>query len=1082
MKILSLLLLLTLGVFAQEEARILRYPNTSNSHITFTYAGDVYTVHISGGLARKITSDIGIEQTPRFSPDGTQIAFTGEYEGNREIYLIDKNGGEPTRVSYSMGIGVGSERMGPSKIIMHWTPDGKEIVYRSRQSTFAAWSGNLFKQSVAGGLAEELPIPSGGFGYLSPDGNKLAYNRVFREYRTWKRYRGGQADDIWIYDFNTKELLNISNDPSQDIIPMWAGNKIYYCSDRNGTMNIYSYDISSKQTKKITNTDRYDVKFPSLGAKHISFSMGGYIYLLDLATDEISKVSIQIKEDFPSARPEFKDLSRSVSEASMSPKAERLVVGSRGDIFSVAAEKGNTKGLVISSNSHERDPSWSPDGKWIAYISDESGEDEVYLIRPDGSEKTKLTNDAESYRFSRLEWSPDSKKILVSDKALKLYYYDVTTKKRTDVRKSTHFEISEYNWSPDSKWITFTDYVGEYFPVVYLYNLDSKKTTQVTDEFFQSYSAVFTPGGNYLLFVSDRTFRASLGQFEWNFQYNNMAKIYGVTLKDTLESPFKYEEDLVAWEDDSKDEDDKEDDNKKDKKKDDVKPVNIDLEGIQDRIFEVPVEASNYRNLYPAKDHKLYYTRGGDTYYYDFVKKEENKVGDFANWGVSEDGKKIIIVKDGNWYLESFGTSITPKNKVDFGDMEIEINHKEEWKQIFYETWRQMKYFFYDPNMHGVNWDDIKTKYEVMLPHVNHRDDLTYIMGEMISELNVGHAYVGGGEAPRKEGVGIGLLGAEFAFDNNAYKITNIFEGRNWDEKTRSPLTQLGSEVKEGDYLIAVDGEKLDANFSPYQALVNKVNKWVEIEVSSNSNGSNSKKMMVKTIRNEAGLRYFNWVEGNRRYVDSVTGGRIGYVHIPDMGVGNGLNEFVKYFYPQTGKEALIIDDRYNGGGNVSPMIIERLKRELALVQNLRNQTVMTGKPAGTMTGPMVCLINELSASDGDLFPYQFKKMGLGPVIGKRSWGGVIGIRGSLPFIDGGYLMKPEFAHISPDGEWILENKGMVPDIEVDNHPAQEMAGVDQQLDKAIEVLEDLIKKDTKNKYPDKVPDYDDRSKDSYKK
>lgn len=1077
------MLVLSISLLAQDEARILRYPNSSETHITFIHAGDLYTVPIDGGLARRITSHKGLEMTPRFSPDGSQIAFTAEYDGNREIYLIDKNGGTPSRVSYSMGIGVGSERMGPSKIIMHWTPDGKDIIYRSRQETFAAWSGNLFRQNVAGGLAESLPIPSGGFGYLSPDGNKLAYNRVFREYRTWKRYRGGQADDIWIYDFNTKELQNITNDPAQDIIPMWAGagNKIYYCSDRTGTMNIYSYDLSTKATKMVTNSDRYDVKFPSLGAKHIAYSMGGYIYLIDFATDEVKKVNVQIQEDFPDIRKEFKDLSKSVKDGTISPDGSRLIVQARGDLFNVATEKGNTKPMVLSSDAHDRDPIWSPNGEWIAYISDESGEDEIYLMHPDGSEKSQLTKDAESYRFGTMKWSPDSKKLLCADKSNKLYYYDVETKKRTEVRKSKHFEISDFNWSPDSKWIAFRDNADNDFPVIFLYSVINSTTTQVTEEFFQSYEPVFSPGGNYLMFVSDRTFNGSIGNFEYNFQYRNMAKIYGITLKDTLKSPFKYEEDEYNWKKEEKKEDDDKS-NEKDDKKEENDDIIIDLDGIENRIFEVPVSASNYRNLYPTKDHKLFYVRGGDTYYYDFVKKEEEKVGDFSVWGVSENGKKIVIIKDGTWYIENFGTSVTPKNKIDFGDMDVEIDHIAEWRQIFYESWRQMKYFFYDPGMHGVNWDDIKAKYEVMLPYVKHRDDLTYILGEMIGELNVGHAYVGGGEMPKVESVNIGLLGAEFAYDNNAYKFTKIFEGRNWDEKTRAPLADIGSEINEGDYLISINGQKLSQEITPYVALVNEVNEWVEIEVASNPNGTGSEKYMVKTIGNEAGLRYFNWVENNRKYVDSVTNGKFGYIHIPDMGFGNGLVEFVKYYYPQTNKEALIIDDRYNGGGNVSPLIIERLKREIALVQNLRNQETMNGKPGGTMTGPMVCLINELSASDGDLFPYQFKKMGLGPIIGKRSWGGVIGIRGSLPFIDGGYMTRPEFAHLSPEGDWILEGKGMEPDIEVDNHPAKEMEGVDQQLDKAIEVLRELVEKNEKNQYPDELPDWPNKSKDTFKK
>lgn len=1078
MKFLLAIALLA-GITFAEEARILRYPNASKTHITFSHAGDIYTVPIGGGLARRITSDKGLEMFPRISPDGKTVAFQGQYDGNPEIYTIPLKGGSPKRITYSMDVGPLPNRMGPDKIIMQWT-DNQNVLYRSRHEDWHAWTGKLFTQNIEGGMPVQIPVPVAGYGFLSPDGKKLVYNRVFREFRTWKRYRGGQADDVWIYDLKLGALENITNNKAQDIMPMWAENRVYYLSDRTGTLNIYSYDLTTKATKAITTFDKYDVKFPSMGSDYIAFENEGYIKLINLKTDEVTKVTIEINEDFPDARDEIKDLSKKVGNGAISPSGKRILAVARGNIFNVAAEKGRTKPLIVTSGVHERGVEWSPDGKWIAYISDESGEDEIYLIHPDGSGKIQLTKNAESYRFG-LKWSPDSKKILTHSKSLKLEMIDVASKKVTQVRKSTHFEINEYDWSPDSRWVTFTDYVGNYWPIVYLYDTQDGKTTQVTSEFFQSSGGRFTPGGNYLLFTSDRTYNPSISSFEWNFQVNNMSKIYGITLKNDLESPFKYEEEVVEWQDKIDEEEESEE------KKDDKVKVEIDLDGIQDRIFEVPVQAGNYFNLYPAKGHKLYYVKslpgkGAHTYYYDFVKKKESKVGDFTTWGVSADESKMIVIKGGNWYVEDFGTKVDPSNKVDFSGVKFHLDKSEEWAQIYYEGWRQMKHFFYDPNMHGVDWDWIKKKYEVFLPHIHHRADLTYIMGEMIGELNVGHAYVGGGDMPKVDNVKIGLLGAEYKFENGGYKFKTIFEGRNWDEKTRSPLQILGADIKEGDYLISVDGQKLSKDISPFVALVGKADTWVEIEVASSPSGENSRIYNVETKSSEAGLRYFNWVEKNRKYVDEMSNGEIAYVHVPDMGVGNGLIEFIKYFYPQAQKKALIIDDRYNGGGNVSPMIIERLKRELTLAGNLRNQTAITGKPNATMTGPMVCLINELSASDGDLFPYQFKQNNLGPLIGKRSWGGVIGIRGSLPFLDGGYMMKPEFSHFSTSGEWILEGTGMTPDIEVDNKPMDVMNGKDAQLDKAIEVVKELMKKDNDtNRYPTTPPKYDDRSKKSIK-
>ncbi len=1067
-KIFLLLLIITFNAsLFSKEARILRYPNTSATQITFVHAGDVYIVPIEGGLARRVTSSEGLEMYPRFSPDGKQLVFSAEYDGNREIYKMDAMGGSATRLTYSLDIGPLPERMGPDKIIMQWR-DNNEILYRSRGKHWQAWSGNLFTLNAdkTGSLPTELKTGRSGFASLSPDGSKIAYNRVFREYRTWKRYRGGQADDIWVYDFKTKELEKISNDPAQDIIPMWAGDVIYYISDRTLTLNLFAYNTKTKETKQITKFTDYDVKFPSLGKNHIAFENGGYVYLMDLKTQEYKKVSIEIQGDFPDARTSIVSVKDKIAGATLSPDGKKVGFIARGDLFVVPAKEGITEQYTKSSGSHEREAIWSPDGKWIAYISDKSGEDEIYMMSADGTKEVQLTKDAQSYRYG-MEWSPDSKKILASDKSLRLFYIDIDSKTTTLITKSTNWEIRDFSWSPDSKWVTYTDYINEDWPVVSIYNLANKKITPVTSEFFQSYNPIFSQDGNYLYFVSDRTYNPSIGNFEWNFQFNNMAKIYGVTLKKETESPFKP---IIVVEE-------------KEAKKGDLKPedvnVVIDVDGIGSRIFELPVDAGNYQSLYSAKGQKLYYvkttaTSKAKTYYYDFNERKEKEVGDFTSWDVTPNEEHILIVKGDKYYVESFGNKISLENSVDLSNLRTNLNKVEEWAQIYNEGWRQMKYFFYDPNMHGVDWNYVKTKYGQMLPNVHHRADLTYIMGEMIGELNIGHAYVGGGDAPSIKSIGIGQLGAEYVFENGAYKITKIYEGRNWDEKTRSPLTEPGIDVKVGDYIYEIDGISLSENVSPYVALVDKADQTIKIKIGKDK--SSAKEYIIKTISNEAGLRYFNWVQDNLRKVDAATNGQIGYIHIPDMGVGNGLLEFVKYFYPQTNKKGLIIDDRFNGGGNVSPMIIERLKREIQVVTNLRNATNVSGKPQGTMNGPVVCLINELSASDGDLFPYQFKQEKLGLLIGKRSWGGVIGIRGSLPFLDGGYMMKPEFANFGANGEWILEGVGQVPDIEVDNHPDRMERGIDDQLNKAIEVIMEQSKNPEKNQIP-KVPPFPNKSK-----
>jgi len=1078
-KLLYVLLLISFFqyfAYSQTESKLLRYPNTSKNEVVFSYAGNIWIAPITGGVARKLTSSPGLELYPRFSPDGKQIAFVGEYDGNPDIYIMPATGGEPRRITYSLDMPDIAERQGPAKIIMQWTKDGKNILYRSREKSWNVLSGQLFLAPVDGGLPKELPLARAGFASFSPDGERIAMNRIFREYRTWKRYRGGQADDIWIYDFKTKSLENISNNPAQDIIPMWIGNKIYYLSDRDKVMNLFCYDLTTKQTKKITNFTEYDVKFPSLGADHIAFENGGEIYILKTENDYLQKLDIYVYDDNNDFRPGFVDVRKYITNASISPDGKTALFVARGDIFIVPAKNGYPKNLTNTNGIHERNAKFSPDGRWIAFISDETGEDEIYIMRPDGTEKTRLTNDGATYRWE-LEWSPDSKKILNSDKLMRLFYVDVETKKVTHITKSNIWEIRDFGWSPDSRWVVYTDLVNNYTPVVNLYSLDDGKSYQITTEFFESNGAVFSPDGKFLYFISKRTFNPTTGAFEYNFVYNNLEKIYGIALTANTPNPLIKFEDYIKANEDTTAKPIKS--TKKSSKiaNEDENLISIDLNGISNRIFEFPVPAASYSSIYADKN-CLYYVRRHSNqsalYKFDLEKNEETKIGDFTQFDISRDFKSILIKSKDDYYIEKLKDNLTPKDgKLDLSDLKIFIDRRKEWKQIYDETWRQMRDFFYSPNMHGVDWTAVKKKYEVLLPYVSHRADLTYLLGEMVGELNAGHAYVGGGDFPKVDEIGIGYLGADFEYDDkaDAYKIKKLLEGQNWDEKRRSPLTEPGINIKEGDYILEIDGVRLTREITPYRALVGKDNKFVTIRYNVRPGLENSQTAVVKTLPRETSLRYYNWVERNRRFVDSATGGLVGYVHIPDMMPDNGLNEFVKYFYPQVRKEALIIDDRFNGGGNVSSLIIERLRRILAVARNARNQEMVFTTPSAVMTGPMVMLINEQSMSDGDLFPYQFKLMGLGKLIGKRTWGGVIGIRGSLPFLDGGYLNKPEFANFGRDGSWILEGVGMEPDIEIDNNPGLEYEGTDTQLLKAIEIILEEIKTDTKPKIPG-VPEY----------
>lgn len=1057
--------LMSLGVTARQEMRLMRFPATNGQQIVFTYAGDLYTVDVNGGLARKITADPGYEMFARFSPDGKQIAFTGQYDGNTEVYLMPAAGGVPQRLTYTATLGRDdiADRMGPNNIVMTWHPDGSKIYYRSRKQTFNSFVGHLYSVSPDGGLSEEVPLSSGGFSSWSPDGKKLAFNRVFREFRTWKYYEGGMADDIRIFDPATGEITKITDNVHQDIMPMWWGDEIYFISDRDRIMNIFAYNTLSGETRKVTNYSEYDVKFPSLGKDAIVYENGGYIYYLDLKTQQSRKVNVEIADDLRNGRNELKDASKQIFSYEISPDGKRALFSARGDIWTVPAENGITRNLTASSGAHDRNPLWSPDGKYIAFISDMSGEYEIYIIRGDGSEPPiQLTKGADTYKY-RLRWSPDSKKILWSDKKMRLQYIDIDTKKVSLVSQNGVWEYNQFDWSPDSKWITFSEAQRNGMGMIFLFNTLTNEKTAVTDGWYSSSDPVFSQDGKYLFFTSERDFNPIYSSTEWNHAYADMSRIYMVTLAKATPSPFAPENDEVAV----KAEANKEGDDKKEENKEDTsgKDIVVDTDGIGERILSLPASTSNYRSLTPVGE-KLYYVEmsskdwKASLKFFDLKKKKETEVGAYRGYEISADGKKMMVGVGGDKYaiVDLPSGSLKVEKHLDLSGMKVWVDNREEWAQIYDESWRQMRDFFYVPNMHGVDWPAMKEKYAALLPYVNHRNDLNYLIGELIGELNVGHAYVNGGDRPEPQRIKTGLLGAKLSRHSSGfYRIDKILQGQNWDNGMRSPLTELGVDAAEGDFITAVNGKPTNEMEDIYAALIGTAGNQVELTLNKEAKVG-GKNVLVIPIADESKLYYYNWVQENIRKVNEATSGEVGYIHIPDMGPG-GLNEFVKHFYPQLTKKALIIDDRGNGGGNVSPMIIERLRREITRANMARNVTEPSQTPRQMMLGPKVLLINQYSASDGDLFPYSFKRHGLGKVIGTRTWGGVVGIRGSLPFVDGADMRKPEFASYSADAsEWIIEGYGVDPDIVVDNDPHQEYLGKDAQLEKAIEVILEELK------------------------
>ena len=1070
-----------------DTTRLLRFPTTNGDQIVFCYAGQLYTVAKDGGVARRLTSGPGYTSFSHFSPDGKQLAFTSQYDGNTEVYVMPGDGGEPKRLTTTATLGRDdvSDRMGPNNIVMGWQNTQPQVVFRSRRTSFNSFIGDLETVGLDAELPKQLPVPRGGFVSFSPDDSKMAFNRIFREFRTWKHYRGGMVDDVWIYDFKTGTTENLTNDPGQDICPMWGpDNKIYFLSDRDNRMNLYSIDLASKNLKQLTTFKDFDIKFPTIGKDSIVFEEAGYIWRYDLATGKAAQVPITIKEDFASGRAAFMDASKHVESVNLAPDGQRAIVVARGDLFSVPMKDGTSRAITKTSNVHERDAFWSPDGKWIAYNSDETGENELYVRPQDGKgQPQQITKSADTYYYQPI-WSPDSKKLLWSDRLQRLRYVDVSSKTVTEVAQDKVGEIESYDWSPDSQWVAWGQPELNNQNRVYLYSLASKKVSSVTDEWYDSGRVAFSDDGKYLLLSSSRDFKPTFSQNEFQDIYVDMQRIYFVMLAKDTESPVAPRSDEVGKAD-KKDKDksdnkdaEKKDEGKKDDKSKKTVTVKVDLDGLQDRIVALETTPANYANL-RLVDGRVFYLRrgigdqaeddgedgGGEPKWhlcsYSLEDRKETVLGDVKSYQISLDGKKMLVKIDDDYSIIDL-----PKDKLETKDHKLELkgldviaDRRVEWKQIYNESWRQMRDFFYSPTMNGVDWKAMRDKYGALVPFVNHRNDLTYLMGELIAELNNGHAYVGGGERPETPRIKLGLLGAQLSRDpaSRAYRIDRIMPGENWNKTNRSPLTAVGLNLKAGDYILAVNGTPVSSLPNIYDALIGTADKQVILRVNSQPTDAGARDITVVPTADESPLYYLDWVRHNIEYVNKKTGDQVGYLHIPDMGQ-EGLNEFNKQFFPQIRKKGLIVDVRGNGGGFVSPLVIERLRHALVMIEMSRNGVPQTNPPQ-TFLGPMVTLINEFSASDGDIFPYRFKTLGLGKLIGKRTWGGVIGIRNPLPLLDGGQLFRPEFAPYSKEGgKWVIESHGVDPDIVVDNDPGKEFKGEDQQLDRAIQEVQTEMK------------------------
>lgn len=1176
------------------QAGMLRYPHVSGTHITFVYANDIWMVPREGGEARPLASPPGQEVNPRFSPDGTQIAFVGNYDGGRDIYVMPAGGGVPHRVTYHPG----------GKNLTGWTSDGR-LIYTSNYRAGLQRAPQIYTISAEGGLPEQLPIPYGDAGAISPDGQWLAYTPHNRDRRTWKRYRGGLASNVWLFNLNDHSSRQVTDWEGTDSLPMWSpdGTKLYFLSDMGDEhrLNIWVYDMRTQRREQITRFRDWDVKWPSMGPGsrgrgEIVFQNGPSIYLLNLENRQSNAVDVRIPGARPNLRTRAVDVSNFIQSWNIAPSGKRVVVQARGDVWSLPAENGSPRNLTRTSGVAERTPAWSPDGRWIAYFSDETGEYELYIMQSDGRGETRrLTFDGGlpgGFRYNPT-WSPDSKHILWADKTSTLY---LTTIESGETRMIDYDEWGKggrdqptAEWSHDSRWLAYAKQTGDR-PIssIWLHNVETGESHKVTNGMFNDGSPVFDRQGDWLYYVTTRNFNPTYSNLDSTWIYNNAQVLVAVPLRDDIKSPWLPESDEQEWkegdedEDDANGEEDADDDDAEDDgsdksaaddgvsgtwegdinvpemgqlslrlilslaadnsvsgslsadmfsgsvsgtyspankslslvatvadmppatmdlqidgntmtgtinaaemaipvtlqrlgrgaqdddKDDDAKPrdvVEINLEGFERRALMLPVPNGNFGQLAVNDKNQLLFVRqsspgnsspAGIKLFdlKDKDKQEQMVAAGATSFRINADGKTILIPRGNSATIQNAAAGASGK-AVPTGGMIAHIDPRQEWEQLFTDAWRIQRDFFYVDNLHGVDWEGVRDHYRKMLADAATREDVSFIIGEMISELNAGHAYYWGGDGENEPNNTVARLGVDFELDNGAYRIARIYRGAEWDVDVRGPLTAPGVDIKEGDYLLAVNGVPMDTTRDPYAAFQHVIGRSMTLTVSENPNGSgwndDARDVVVEAARSDANLRYRAWIEHNRRYVEEKTDGQVGYIYVPDTGI-NGQNDLVRQYFGQLDKKALIIDERWNGGGQIPTRFVELLNRPITNYFARRDNRDWPWPPDAHQ-GPKVMLINGPAGSGGDAFPHYFRQAGLGKLIGTRTWGGLIGISGNPSLIDGGYTAVPTFGYYTAEGRWSIEGHGVDPDIEVIDDPALMVNGGDPQLDAAIELM-----------------------------
>lgn len=1080
-----MLTIVSVCVGQAEMPMLLQKPTVSETQIAFMYAGDLWTVDRAGGSAKHLTTGIGVETDPVFSPGGTEIAFTGEYDGNLDVYIVAAGGGVPRRLTYHPG----------PDVVQEWTPDGKQILFRSPRHSYSHFS-RLFTVALNGGAAQEVPLPMAEEGSYSPDGARLAYVPLDRAFTIWKRYRGGRTTPIWIANLGDSSVEKIPRDNSNDFNPMWIGERIYFLSDRTGgAVTLFAYDTRTKKITQVLRNNGLDIKSASAGPGAIVYEQFGTLHSFDLRSGKARQLDIRVAGDLPAVRSRFVKLeSLMIQSAKLSPTGARAVFEARGEILSVPAEKGDWRNLTNTSSIAERYPSWSPNGKWVAYFSDESGEYALHLRDQTGKSETRKINlgNPPSYYYAPT-WSPDSKKIAYTDKRLNLWYVDVQGGMPARVDTTTYenpFSVLDPSWSPDSRWLVYTKQLKNRLSAVFVYSPETGKSRQLTDAMSDARFAVFDKNGKYLYFTASTDVGPTTGWLDLSSSGRPITRnVYLIVLGKDLPSPLAPESDEEKVQEPAPD--------TPDKKSEDATPVapspaaspvavgepgqaqtklpaavKIDFDNVSQRILALPIPTRNYTGLLAGKagtifllESALVASRGsgfvGQTLHkFEIEKRKLDKVLEGVNsFTLSHSGEKMLFRQGERWTIASTGQPLKlGEGALKIDDMELQVEPRAEWRQMYHEVWRIERDFFYDPGFHGLDLQAAKKKYEPYLANVASRADLNYLFAEMLGELSVGHLFVTGGDTPQQtRRARDGLLGADFRIENNRYRFSRVYNGENWNPQLRAPLTQPGVNVAVGEYLLAVNGREVRASDNIYSFFEGTAGKSVILKVGQSPDGSGAREVVVVPVASDTGLRNLAWIEDNRRKVDQMSDGRLAYVYLPDTAVG-GFTNFNRYYFAQINKQGAVIDERFNGGGSAADYIIDYLRRPLMNYWTTREGEDFT-TPVGSIFGPKAMLVNEYSSSGGDAMPWYFRKANIGPLIGKRTWGGLVGIYGYPQLIDGGTVTAPRVAFYNTEGEWDVENHGVAPDIEVEFDPQAWRAGRDPQLERAVALVMDELKK-----------------------